>query len=247
MGNAGYTEERSAEVTVRAAAFLERLAELPTQASPHLPAVQVAGLLLRLCSNPPARVRVAARAYDEAVLKAHEALARLDPLTEDQAEQCRLRLRDGGRGLRSQERLAPVAWVGSWAQCLPEMLLHSGVDSLADLEACQLPLAAACREALAELPLAVATDRDDSDLPTWRELALEPRKKVQRTLSRCLDNKHYGALLGRLDTEDRARLRSCGGPLATGWQLAGLAGRTAGRRGVRNHSASVARPRPRRR
>ncbi len=78
--------------------------------------MQVAGLLLRHCgagkfthllrSNPPTSVRAAARAYDTELLKAYEALASLDPLAEDQAEQCRLRLRDGGRGLRSQERLA---------------------------------------------------------------------------------------------------------------------------------------------
>ena len=230
LGSAGYTEERCAEVAERAAAFLDRLAELPTQASPHQPAVQVAALLLRLCgagklthllrSNPPTRTTGAARAYDEALLTAYAKLAALDPLTESQQEQCQLPLRSGGRGLRSQERLAPAAWVGSWAQCLSEVLARSGVDSLEDLETSELPLARACREALAALPAATANDRHDEDLPTWRELALEPRKKVQKTLSRRLDKNNYSSLLGRLGTDDRARLRSCGGPLAAGWQLA---------------------------
>ena len=44
-GNAGYTEQRCAETVGRAAAFLERLAELPTLASPHQPAVS--------CVAPP--------------------------------------------------------------------------------------------------------------------------------------------------------------------------------------------------
>ena len=43
---------------------------------------------------------------------------------------------------------------------------------------------------------------------------------MQRTLSRRLDKKHHTGLQGTLDTENRARLRSCGGPLAAGWQLA---------------------------
>ena len=39
-------------------------------------------------------------------------------------------------------------------------------------------------------------------------------------LSRRLDEKHHADLLNTLDTEGRARLRSCAGPLAAGWQLA---------------------------
>ena len=51
-------------------------------------------------------------------------------------------------------------------------------------------------------------------------MALTPRPKAQRLLSRRLDEKHYADLLRTLDTVGRARLRSCGGPLAAGWQLA---------------------------
>ena len=35
-----------------------------------------------------------------------------------------------------------------------------------------------------------------------------------------MDEKHHTSLLNTLDAEDRARLRSCGGPLASAWQLA---------------------------
>ena len=85
--------------------------------------MHTSALLLRLCgagkvthllrSTPPAQTLAAAKAFDAALLHAYETLAALDPLTTDQALQCQLPLRHGGRGLRSQERLAPVAWVGS--------------------------------------------------------------------------------------------------------------------------------------
>ncbi len=202
LGTEDYATERCHEVVRRAAALLELLAELPAKASPQQPAVQVAALLLRLCgcgkvthllrSTPPQLVREAARTYDAALLKCYEDLAELDPLTCAQALRCRLPLRRGGRGLRSQEQLAPAAWVASWAQCVAEVLARTGLDCLEDLETCELPLAQACRDARAELPDAPPGARDDregSDLGTWRELALEPRKKVQRMLSRRLTTK----------------------------------------------------------
>ena len=233
LGTDAFAKERCAEVSARAATLLERFAELPTQASPHQPAVQVAALLLRHCgcgkvthllrSTPPATVREAARAYDAALLTCYEVLTELDPLTEAQALQSRLPLRLGGRGLRSQEQLAPAAWVASWAQCAAEVLARTGLDCLGDLETCELPLAQACREARAELPEAPPGARDDRegpDLGTWRELALEPRKKAQRMLSRRFDQKNYTDCLALLSPADRAQLRSCAGPLAAGWQWA---------------------------
>ena len=144
----------------------------------------------------------------------------MGPLTAQQALQCELPLRFGSRGLRSQERLAPAMWVGSWAQSLAEVALRSGVDSLEDLDTSGLPLAAACRDALAALPAPAAAAREEDNLPSWRELALASRKKVQRLLSKWLDEQHYSLLLEGLATPDAARLRSCGGPLAAGWQLA---------------------------
>ncbi len=119
LGAHDYAAQRCREVVVCAAALLERFAELPTLSSPHFPAVQSAALLLRMCgcgkvihllrSSPPASVREAARSYDAALLQAYDKLASLDLLTLEQKQQCRLLLRAGGRGLRSQERLAPAA------------------------------------------------------------------------------------------------------------------------------------------
>ena len=153
-------------------------------------------------------------AFDSALFSAYEKLAGLDPLNEEQATQCQLPLNLGGRGLRSQERLAPAAWASSWADCLPEVLRRSGVAELSDLETSTLPLAAACRDAAATLP------PEDTDLLHWRDLAQQRRPKLQKALSRRIDKKLHSGLLSALDTSGRARLRSCGGPLAAGWQWA---------------------------
>ena len=88
---------------------------------------------------------------------------------------------------------------------------------LADLETCDLPLAVACKNALAALP---AASENEEALPNWRELAQAPRQKAQKLLSKRLDEKLYADLLSNLNAENRARLRSCGGPFAAGWQLA---------------------------
>ena len=85
LGSEDFALHRCCEVADRATALLERLAELPTHASPHLPAVQVAALLLRVCgagkvmhmlrSNPPATVASAAARFDKALLEAYVSLA----------------------------------------------------------------------------------------------------------------------------------------------------------------------------
>ena len=129
-------------------------------------------------------------------------------------------LRLGGRGLRSQEQLAPAAWAAAWAQSLAALRERTGLASLDNLETSPLPLAAACRDSLAELaalpPPPRRWDADGPDrLPTWAELATEPQKKLQRTLTARIDQKNFTSLLGSLDSEeDRALLRSCGGPHA---------------------------------
>ena len=231
LGGEDFVRERCNEVSGRAAAFLEKLAELPTLASPHLPAAQLSGLLLRMCgcgklthllrSTPPASVSQAARAYDSALLDCYRELAALDTLSPPQAAQCQLPLRDGGRGLRSNEALAPAAWLASWAQCLSQVLLRTGLEELSDLGACALPLAEHCRDALAALPPALASEAEETadplDLKDW---ALRPRKKLQKVLSKRLDKQLHTDLLATLGTSDRARLRSCAGPLGSAWQYA---------------------------
>ena len=91
LGTNHDAQERCEEVAARAAAFLDKLGDLPTEASPHLPAVQAAALLLRLCgagklthllrTTLPTLASSAARSFDAALLETYEKLAALDPRT----------------------------------------------------------------------------------------------------------------------------------------------------------------------
>ena len=114
--------------------------------------------------------------------------------------------------MTSQLQVAPAAWVGSWAQSLAEVKERSGLPTLADLETSTLPLARHCRE-----PLASLAGAQGSDFPTWSALAEKSFPKAQRIFSRSVNKKHFNTLLGMLDASGKARLRSCTGPLASGW------------------------------
>ena len=227
MGSHCFVEARCLEVAGRAANLLQRLADLPASASAHLPAVQAASLLLRMCgagkithllrSNPPEATKQAAAHFDRELLQTYEAIADLDPLSGEQASQCQLPLRLGGRGLRSQESIAAAAWVGSWAQCLVEVHSRTSLLTLADLETSELLLAHSLRTAVGSLPAARSTDED---IPTWSQLATEPHLKVQKVLTQRIETTNHSSLLKSLDRDGCARLRSCGGPFAAGWQSA---------------------------
>ena len=232
LGGEDHVRQRCNKTAERATALLRKLSELPTLALPHLPAAQLSALLLRMCgcgklthllrSTPPSTAREAAVSYDRALLDCYRELAALDAFSPAEASQCQLPLRDGGRGLRSQERLAPAAWLASWAQCLSQVLLRTNLEELTNLETCTLPLAQHCRDALAALPPALPSEREEETTNPldWREWALRPRKKLQKLLSKRLDEKQHADLLTALDAPERARLHSCAGPLAAAWQWA---------------------------
>ena len=156
------------------------------------------------------------------MLDCYRELASLDAFSSTEAAQCQLPLRDGGRGLRSQERLAPAAWLASWAQCLSQVVLRTNLEELVNLETCTLPLAQHCRDAMAALPPAGPHEHDEatSNVLDCNDWALQPRKKLQKVLSMRFDKKLHTALLGSLDAPSKARLDSCSGPLAAAWQWA---------------------------
>lgn len=153
---------------------MKNVARLPATASAHLLAVQVAALLLRLSgtsklthvlrTNPPELSAAAARDFDEAVLKAYEVLAALDPLTPQQRDQCQLPLSLGGRVLRSEVRTAAAAWIWSWASCGGE-----GAHGLAHIgrpRGLYAPPARHCRS---------------PGSPSWTELSNRPMAQAERT------------------------------------------------------------------
>ena len=107
----------------------------------------------------------------------------------NEAAQCQLPLRDGGRGLRSQERLAPAAWLASWAQCLRQVVLRTNLEELVNLEKSKLPLAQHCR--LAAMPPAGPTEHAEptNDVLDWNDWVVRSRKKLQTVLSKRFDKK----------------------------------------------------------
>ena len=156
------------------------------------------------------------------MLDCYRELASLDAFSSTEAAQCQLPLRDGGRRLRSQERLAPAAWLASLAQCLSQVVLRTNLEELVNRETCTLHLAQHCRDAMAALPLAGPHEHDEaiSNVLDCNDWALQPRQKLQKVLSMRFDKKLHTALLGSLDAPSKARLDSCSGPLAAAWQWA---------------------------
>ena len=102
---------------------------------------------------------------------------------------------------------------------------RTGLDFLKDLDLAEEPLAVSCKHALAELK----TQCGGPDcFPPWRDLAVFARRKAQSFFSKKVDKNLQASLLESLDVEGKVRVRSCGGPLASGWQTASpssLAGR----------------------
>ena len=216
--------------------FLAGLEEVVRDAPPKDPRVQTAVLLLRLCGQgkathllrtlPPPLTQGFADSLDAATEGTLENLCRLDALTPTQREQLRLPLREGGLGLRAQASLREAAYLGSWlgnlegvrARCpegtaSQERFLHEDRDWARALANAQAALAARGvhlndqGEVAPSPPQAAWTWEDDGvEVP-----------QVQRALTKALDKKRRAELLPRLPPEDRAWVRSCGGPGAGAW------------------------------
>ena len=216
--------------------FLAGLEEVVRDAPPGDARVQSAMLLLRLCGQgkathllrtlPPALTRDFAEALDAATEETVESLCRLDALTPHQRAQLRLPLRDGGLGLRAQASLRGAAYLGSWLGNLDGVRERCPAGTTSQerfsggdrawaraLTAAQAALAAEGiylseqGEVLTELPQA-GWD--------WGEECAEVRQ-AQRALTKALDEKNRARLLNDLPPEDRAWVRSCGGPGAGAW------------------------------
>ena len=98
----------------------------------HMRHPQLQYLLLRCCANarvshllrgvPPPLVAQAAAEHDRAVWAGLQAILPGPSLSERAGRVARLHIRLGGLGLPSAERLAPAAYLGSWAQVTAPLL-----------------------------------------------------------------------------------------------------------------------------
>ena len=217
-------------------AFLEALERVVRDAPPKDPRVQSAVLLLRLCGQgkathllrtlPPTLTQAFAEELDAATETTLENLCRLEALTPNQRAQLRLPLRRGGLGLRAQEPLRGLAYLGSWIGNLEGVRdrCPSGVASRERFAAGDRAWARALTEAQAELAAEGVHLTDQGDVLSsppragwaWEDDSAEV-PQVQRALTKALEEKRQTQLLLRLSPEDRAWVRSCGGPGAGAW------------------------------
>ncbi len=202
---------------------------------------------LRLLPQRPSTTEVTALLRDEEVMNAAIAIHGLgeEDTTEPQRRQMALPVREGGMGITAASAILPAAYLGCTAVTLPYVWRHyqlapwmpqgegggegggegegegegegggdGGEDGAAAL--LQLPwlrAAESAREKLLEkLP--------ETEVPTLAKL-LEGRTKprLQHDLTASLMRIEADALLDEFGEEsrDRARLRSCRGPGASGW------------------------------
>ena len=99
--------------------------------------------------------------------------------------------------------------------------MRTNLEELTDLETCSLPVAQHCRDALAALPPAPASElENETDPLDWNDWVRRPRKKLQKLLNKRYDEKLFTTLLATMDAPARARLHSCSGPFASAWQWA---------------------------
>jgi len=117
----------------------------------------------------------------------------------------------GGLATRS----AP-AFLGSWALCLQSVASELQVASMAGL-------AAKCPTTASHMQRAEATAAQAGCLGlgamSWQRLLQEPMPKLQSILCQQIADKHKKTLLGTLDDEEAADLRSHGGPGAGSFML----------------------------
>ena len=216
--------------------FLAGLEEVVRDAPPGDARVQTALLLLRLCGQgkathllrtlPPALTRDFAEALDAATEATVEALCRLDALTPNQRAQLRLPLRKGGLGLRAQASLRGAAYLGSWLGNLEGVRERcpAGTASRERFAEGDRAWARTLTEAPAELAAAGIHLSEQGEVVSgappagwdWDEDCAEGRQ-VQRALTKALDGKARTRLLDGLSQDDRAWVRSCGGPGAGAW------------------------------
>ena len=151
---------------------------------------------------------------DAPVAAAAAALGRSAPLDPSRLRWSRLPLREGGLGLPDAKRTAPAALLASAVDALPAVAKAVNASTLEELGARAPRLAARVDAATATLERAGLAVQDDVRLGLT-----QPQAHLQSRLGRALAELEKDALLGELPREDRALLRSGGGPGAGTWML----------------------------
>ena len=131
--------------------------------------------------------------------------------------QVRLPLRWGGTGLRPVEEIAPAAYLGSWAQVLPDVERLVGGAPILGPDAPDSPTVVAVRAAVEEWRTLAA--RPETDPVDWEVARAQPRglRKQQRALSLAVDRERRQRLRRIASPEDWTRVQNCAGIWAGVW------------------------------
>ena len=214
---------------VQAADRLARLAiRTLNEGEPGEPTAQVVGLLLRLCIQPRVlhlfrghfarSLTNLASDFDTMMRNVAAALWRTSPGWSQAVDlQVRLPLRAGGMGLRPVEEIAPAAYLGSWAQVLPDVERLVGGAPILGPDAPASPTAAAVQAAEAAWRALAA--RPGAEPIDWNAARAQRRglRKQQRVLSQAVDRERRERLRRVAPPADWTRLQNCAGIWAGVW------------------------------
>lgn len=135
------------------------------------------------------------------------------------SQQMRLPISRGGFGLTSTAELAPLAFLGAWAQSCPLLADRFLVElrpfllsSLMAIEEGTLAFQIQLREARSSLPASVR-----AALPSFHEFLSIDVARLQADLSERMHTLSLTSILTEAPVTVRARILSCGGKGAGGW------------------------------
>ena len=228
IGSLSFVKDRCMKQVNTAKTFLSKL--------PYIDDTQSAMLILRYCGIPkishllrcvpPTVTAEATREFDVAIINTFEAIIGCK-LSEQQRVQLFFRFSQGGFGLSQMSVTAPCAFLGARASTLHQLPLR--VPSLASFCDTVITPARICDDrapsvysiadhlidSLQEIKL-FHTDRQ-SLISSLADLPNQPFKLQSRLYSRHLDTQFQTFLKGCSSEYDKARVISCGGPIAGSW------------------------------
>ena len=188
------------------------------------------------CHDPEAHeVDALAASHDEEIAETARQLLKLPPLTDEQLNQLRLPLSEGGFSLTSTTAIRPAAFVGMGAVVLADVWArHAGAPWMPrggrqGVQGCEWvrELHRACDTLNHRFPRAAATPGQPQPEPLClpvRALFTEPCLGLQHKVTREIMAQRYTDLrqrlatpLGHSEVRRAALLESCRGPGALGW------------------------------
>ena len=198
----------------------------------HKLPTQVATLLLRVCGLPrvnfltralPVNVtELAMRRFDESVMSVlHTKLSLPQNLPDAARKQLTWPIRLGGRGLRSFERVRWAAHWGALALAASDLQRIVPEDPIARLASPTMQTIIQLHQTL-RTQGAVVRDKEfiNDPMDFFTAYSNQPPLKLQRLITRDVEDKEFGSTVDRSEVVDKARLKSVSRKYAGAWIMA---------------------------